>query len=191
MQTLNLTKYIGEAASAIVEAKIKTTDVPSAIEIISFLHQRYSDMSPLLLDAWKKTLIQKNKDEKAGWNPSKLRVDLRFFADLIAAGVFTLKAGLPVLGQVLTSLVQSDTQDHPHLSIIVGFCKSCGDDFAGIVPRRIRILADKHGLALPRSDLLPPGKHKNVKQVRSAVHIIPMTALKASNQLPYSNISSC
>jgi len=35
MTTLNLTKYIGEVASGIVEAKLKMNDLPGIIEIAS------------------------------------------------------------------------------------------------------------------------------------------------------------
>jgi hypothetical protein len=35
MTTLNLTKYIGEVAAAIVEAKLKMNDLPGIIEISS------------------------------------------------------------------------------------------------------------------------------------------------------------
>lgn len=35
MNSLNLTKYIGEVAAAIVEAKLKMNDLPAIIEICS------------------------------------------------------------------------------------------------------------------------------------------------------------
>ena len=35
MTTLNLTKYIGEVATGIVEAKLKMNDLPGIIEICS------------------------------------------------------------------------------------------------------------------------------------------------------------
>ena len=110
MSSLNLSKYVGEAASAIVEAKLKMTDLPAAIDIVCFLHRRYADLASQLFESWQKVLLPK-KDESGVLkvaNPSKLRVDLRFYAELIAVGVFTLKKGLPLLGQVLTSLVAMD-----------------------------------------------------------------------------------
>ena len=76
MGSLNLTKYIGEVASALVEAKLKLTDLNSAIEICSFLHQRYAEFAGQMLESWQKVLGIK-KDEKVS-NPSKLRVNLRF-----------------------------------------------------------------------------------------------------------------
>jgi hypothetical protein len=69
------------------------------------------------LAAWQKILGFK-KDEKIT-NPSKLRVDLRFYADLISVGVFSLKDSLPILGSVLTNLVAMDKEEHSNVAIIL------------------------------------------------------------------------
>lgn len=71
-------------------------------------------------------------------NPSKYRVDLRFFADLVSVGVFSMKEGLPVLANQLAVLVNNDKEEHNNLSIIISFCKHCGDDYVGLLPRKIR-----------------------------------------------------
>ena len=71
-------------------------------------------------------------------NPSKLRVDLRLFAELVSVGVFSEKEGIGVLGNQLTLLTQNDKTEHNNLSIILSFCKHCGEDYAGLLPRKIR-----------------------------------------------------
>ena len=43
-------------------------------------------------------VLSMKKEDKVS-NPSKLRVDLRLYSDLVATGVFTLKDGLPLLGK--------------------------------------------------------------------------------------------
>lgn len=63
LQSLNLTKYVSEVAQAIVEAKLKMSDINTAVHICSLLHQRYHDFSPTLLENWQKVLALK-KDEK-------------------------------------------------------------------------------------------------------------------------------
>ena len=78
MSSLNLTKYIGEVAAALVEAKLKTTDLGAALEICSFLHQRYADFSEQLMENWQKALSFKKEGGESGGgktisNPSKLR----------------------------------------------------------------------------------------------------------------------
>ena len=106
MQTLNLTKYITEITTAIVEVKLKVTDLQSIIEICSLLHQRYGDFSQSFLEAWSKTLSVKKEDKS--FNVSKLRVDLRLFCELISVGIISLKEGLSLLGKTLTTLIASD-----------------------------------------------------------------------------------
>ncbi|KAK2710519.1 regulator of nonsense transcripts 2-like isoform X2 [Artemia franciscana] len=162
-ETLNLSKYIGEISSAICETKIKIFDIPALIEICSVIHRKYADFGPAFLESWQKSLSLK-KDSKIS-NLSKFRVDLRFYAELISAGIFTLKDGLPLLGSVLTTLVQSDKEEHSNISILLSFCKACGDDFAGLVPYKIHVLAEEKKTPLPQSDLLPLDKKKNVRQL--------------------------
>ena len=106
MQTLNLTKYITEITTAIVEVKLKVTDIQSIIELCSLLHQRYNDFSHPFLEAWSKTLTVKKEDKN--FNVSKLRVDLRLYCDLVSVGIFPLKEGLSLLGNVLTTLIAND-----------------------------------------------------------------------------------
>lgn len=66
-------------------------------------------------------------------NPSKLRVDLRLYGDLVSVAVFPLKEALTLLGQILSALINADKEDHNNASIILSFCKHCGEDYAGII----------------------------------------------------------
>ena len=162
MRGLNLSKYVGEVASALVEAKLKMSDLAPAVETCSLLHQRYAEFAaPHLLEAWQKALAFRKEDRSVP-NPSKLRVDLRFYAELVSVGVFTLKEGLPLLGQALTFLVNTDKESHTHVALVLAFCRHCGDDYAGLLPRRIREPADAHRYQVPESDLLTPEKRRGV-----------------------------
>jgi len=40
MSGLNLTKYVGELSSALLEAKLKMSDVTAAVEFCSVVHQK-------------------------------------------------------------------------------------------------------------------------------------------------------
>ena len=40
MSGLNLTKYVGEVASALLESRLKMSDVPAAVEFCSEVHQK-------------------------------------------------------------------------------------------------------------------------------------------------------
>ncbi|XP_069942909.1 regulator of nonsense transcripts 2 isoform X2 [Cherax quadricarinatus] len=163
LQSLNLTKYVSEVAQAVVEAKLKMSDINTAVHLCSLLHQRYHDFASTLLENWQKVLSPK-KEEKNN-NMSKLRVDLRLYAELIAAGIFAPKEGLPLLGNVLTTLVTSDKEEHQNISVLLTFCRHCGEDYMGLVPRKIRLLADQFQMAVPKSEFLPRERQKNVRQL--------------------------
>lgn len=161
MSGLNLSKYISEIAAAIVDAKLKMTDVGGAVKMCSVLHQVYVDFSQHLFENWQKTLCFKVGEKIP--NPSKLRVDLRFYAELVSVGLFSNKNAFTLLGSVLTTLINMDKEEHFNCSIILSFCKHCGDDYAGLLPRKINELSQKLGIPVPKSGFLLPEKQQNVR----------------------------
>ena len=74
-------------------------------------------------------------------NASKLRVDLRFFADLVTVGVFTEKEAMTTLSNQLIFLIKNDMREHNNLSILISFCRHCGDDYAGLLSTKYRCVA--------------------------------------------------
>ncbi|XP_072937001.1 regulator of nonsense transcripts 2 [Epargyreus clarus] len=160
---LNLTKYISEVASAITEAKLKMSDIPAAISLCSTLHRTYAEFSSNFFENWQKILTFKTTDKIT--NSSKLRVDLRFYAELIAVGIFANKTGLPLLGNVLTVLINMDKEDHNNIPILLSFCKHCGEDYAGLVPKKIRDIAEKNNITIPRNTFLPAEKQTAVRSL--------------------------
>ncbi|ESN94504.1 hypothetical protein HELRODRAFT_189416 [Helobdella robusta] len=158
LKALNLTKYIGEIASSLVEAKLKMSDVNCVLLVCSALHQRYSEFASSFLDQWQKILLSK-KDEKI-LNPGKLRVDLRLFADLTCIAIFPEKEALNILANQLNLLTCNDKEEHINLSIIMSFCKHCGDDYAGLVSHKFRILSEKFNIEVPHSSFLKKDRQK-------------------------------
>ncbi|XP_028304226.1 regulator of nonsense transcripts 2 isoform X2 [Gouania willdenowi] len=156
--SLNLSKYIGEAVSSVVEAKLKISDVGCAVHLCSLFHQRYAEFAQLLLHAWKKH-FEARKEEKAP-NVSKLRTDLRFIAELTIVGLFTDREGLSLIYEQLKSIINTDRETHTHVSVVISFCKHCGDDIAGLVPRRVKAAADKFSLAFPPSEIISTEKQQ-------------------------------
>lgn len=140
MSTLNLTKYISEISSALSEAKLKLTDVNAAIVFCSELHKVYSDFANAFYENWQKILSFKPGERIQ--NASKLRVDLKFFAELVSVGIFSNKMGLPLLGNTLMSLIAQDKEDFSNLSIILSFCRHCGEEYAGLTSKPILLLAE-------------------------------------------------
>ncbi|KOB72373.1 putative UPF2 regulator of nonsense transcripts-like protein [Operophtera brumata] len=158
---LNLTKYISEVASAIAEAKLKMSDIAAAIKLCSALHGTYTEFAPNLFENWQKILTFKATDKIT--NSSKLRVDIRFYAELVAVGIFANKTGLPLLGNVLTVLINMDKDDHNNIPILMSFCKHCGEDYASLMPKKIRDTSEKYNIPVPRNVFLPAEKQSTVR----------------------------
>lgn len=155
---LNLSKYIAEAVASIVEAKLKISDVSCAVHLCSLFHQRYADFAPSLLQVWKKH-FEARKEEKTP-NITKLRTDLRFIAELTIVGIFTDKEGLSLIYEQLKNIINADRESHTHVSVVISFCRHCGDDIAGLVPRKVKSAADKFNLSFPPSEIISPEKQQ-------------------------------
>lgn len=69
----------------------------------------------------------------------------------MAVGVFRDKEGLPLLANQLALLIGNDKEEHNNLSILSSFCKHCGDDYAGLMPRKYR-----YGRDIPDASFLRP-----------------------------------
>lgn len=92
MATLNLTKYITEVSQALVEAKLKMSDVSAVIILSSHIHQTYAEFSQHFFDNWQKALTIKSGERVV--NLSKLRVDLRLYCEILSVGIFSNKVRL-------------------------------------------------------------------------------------------------
>lgn len=160
LENLNLSRFISELATALVETKIKANEIGMFIQICSFLHLRYCDFAAHLFDAWNKNLPRKPSDQ---FNASKMRVDIKIFTELILSGIFTTKDSLPALGNLLTILTNADKETHKNISILVAFCRGYGVEFAGLYPRRQRMLAEKFQLQLPVCDFLSVERQRGVQ----------------------------
>ncbi|XP_034487770.1 regulator of nonsense transcripts 2 [Drosophila innubila] len=161
LSALNLSKYISEICAALAEAKLKMTDVPAVVTLASKLHCTYADFDTQFLEAWQKALNIKATEKIS--NPSKLRVDLRLFAELVSSGVIQMKPGLAQLGMVLVQLIAQDKDDHSNFSIILSFCRHCGEEYAGLVPQKMQQLATKYNMEVPKSDFLSADKQLNLR----------------------------
>ena len=88
VQTLNLTLYISEIVSAIVETNFKATDVPNVIKLCNELHIRYSDFTGPLLGGLKESLLSPPDNDDSG-SGKKKRIQIRMLIELFQIGVFT------------------------------------------------------------------------------------------------------
>lgn len=172
IHTLNLTKYLSEITAALVELKLKSAELPVYLELCGELHRTYAEFAGQLLDHWQRTLPKTTGDIR---NYSKLRTDLRLFAELICCGVFRLKDGLPVLGNLLKLLLGE--KHSVNLNVVLHFCKHCGWDYAGLVSRQMRLAAEKHQKPVPSSSFLSADRQKGLRGLlgdyfRQLVHLL-------------------
>jgi len=151
-------QYIGEAVASVVEAKLKISDVGCAVHLGSLFHQRYVEFAPMLLQAWRRH-FEARREEKAP-NVSKLRTDLRFVAELTLVGLFTDREGLSLIYEQLKSIISTDRETHTHVSVVISFCRHCGDDVAGLAPRRVKHAAGKFSLTFPPSEIISTEKQQ-------------------------------
>ena len=158
---LNLSKYVQEVVSALTDAKLKMTDVACAVHVCTLMHQRYSDFSMYLHQGFKR-LFQSRVEDKSAFSSSvsKLRTDFRFVTDLTTSGIFTDKEGLTLIHNQLCAIIASDREQHDLMTVIISLCKYCGEDLAGLVPRKHRLLVDKFGVELPKSTVFAADKQK-------------------------------
>uniref|UniRef100_A0A4W3IHW6 Regulator of nonsense transcripts 2 n=1 Tax=Callorhinchus milii TaxID=7868 RepID=A0A4W3IHW6_CALMI len=156
--SLNLSKYIAEAVASVVEAKLKLSDVNCAVHLCSLFHLRYVDFAPLLLQAWKKH-FEARREEKTP-NISKLRTDLRFIAELTIVGIFTDKEGLSLIYEQLKNIINADRDSHTHVSVVISFCRHCGDDIPGLVTRKMKLASEKYSLSFPPSEIINAEKQQ-------------------------------
>jgi hypothetical protein len=93
VETLNLTLYISEIVTAILEISFKPADVPLVIRLIVALHKRYEDFAPMLLDKLKSsTLSPPSTSEDKDTALKKRRIQIRLLLELFEAGVFLEEA---------------------------------------------------------------------------------------------------
>jgi len=74
-----------------------------------------------------------------------------------------MKPGLAQLGIVLVHLIAQDKDDHSNFSIILSFCRHCGEEYAGLVPQKMQQLATKYGVEVPKSEFLSADKQLNLR----------------------------
>lgn len=154
-KSLNLTKYITEAATSIAEAKLKINDVGCAVHMCSLLHQRYQEFSFHLMIELQKiysTGISPEEDKAAAI--TKYRLGLRLLGELVVVGVVNESIGCTLLSVMFESVVNADKEGHIFLPVVLSFARHCAEDLAGIVPRNHKLMAKQYGIALPKSNLI-------------------------------------
>ncbi|XP_014679129.1 PREDICTED: LOW QUALITY PROTEIN: regulator of nonsense transcripts 2-like, partial [Priapulus caudatus] len=75
------------------------------------------------------------------------------------------KHSVTIPRSTVSHLIRSDHDEHSNVSTILSFCKHCGEDYAGLVPRRYRLLAEKHSVTIPRSTIYAAEKQRGIRNL--------------------------
>ena len=88
----------------------------------------------------------------------------RVYCDLISIGILGTKEALPILGGLLTTMT-NNPEDLSNVGIILTFCRYCGDEFANLIPRKVKLYleANPDPEFSETSKLLPLEKQKIVQ----------------------------
>lgn len=123
--------------------------------ICGLIHQRYTEFSELLQKELVKVFEKySGKEEERTANVSKFRVSLRLFGELIIIGVFS-ENSIQALKVILSNIINCDKESHVYVQIVISFARHCGEDFAGVLPRRHRQVTEKHNVTWPTSGVIP------------------------------------
>ena len=143
MNQVNLSKFISEAVTSIVEAKLKLTDIFTAVKICSSLHQRYVDFTVQLIPALSKVFsnvkpsINESEQEKNA-KLIKRRIILRLLGELYICGIFD---DIDIILHILQDLISADQakdnreNQFSYLSLIISFLRGTGEELLALKKR--------------------------------------------------------
>ena len=145
IQTLNLSRYVEEIASAILEAKVKMVDVPAICLVVKAMHERYAEFLPSLLSPMQDALKGKGGDKVDAKEAAKQRrLYTRMMTEFLLTGIVSEpKLVLRVLADTSGAPKDSSSADNnaynvSDATLIVSFAKAAGYEMMGALPRSVR-----------------------------------------------------
>ena len=134
ISTLNLSRYVEEVVSSLLEAKLKLTDIPVVLALCTAMHQRYPEFLGALVPKIWSVIHGKPANEEA----SKLRrIYVRLITEFLLTGLQTETKGLLKLIAETTggkdgNYVVTDA------NVVVAFAKAASFEIFGITPQSVR-----------------------------------------------------
>jgi regulator of nonsense transcripts 2 len=153
--SLNLTRYVEEVAGALVDAKLKVTDLPTVVALCHAMHCRYADFLPSLLPALWSGIHGNTTDAKLR------RVHLRLLTEFLLHGiVFDTKPLLKLMTDVTGAAKGYAVAD---ATLVVSFVKAAGFGILSTHPRSIQVHMNLLDEKIQQSDdLYAAGKSLDV-----------------------------
>ncbi|XVF75478.1 hypothetical protein PTKIN_Ptkin13bG0191200 [Pterospermum kingtungense] len=137
LRSVNLSKFVSEAVTAICDAKLKSSDIQAAVQICSLLHQRYKDFSPSLIQGLLKVFFPGKSgddlDADKNLNAMKKRSTLKLLLELYFVGVIEDKGIFITIIKDLTSTEHLKDRDatQTNLTLLSSFARQ-GRVFLGL-----------------------------------------------------------
>ncbi|GLJ39978.1 hypothetical protein SUGI_0817920 [Cryptomeria japonica] len=137
LKSVNVSKFVSEAVTAICDAKLRSSDINAAVQVCSLLHQRYKDFSPTLIQGLLKVFFPGKAIEDADVDRSlramKKRSTLKLLMELYFVGVIEDSSFFINIIKDLTSTEHFKDRDttQMHLSLLVSFVRQ-GRAFLGL-----------------------------------------------------------
>lgn len=166
---LNLSRYVEEVASAVLESKPKVSDLPAVVALCVAMHERYDEFLPNVLPPlWEALAPSKgggsgggpsasNDPDLAGGGIKSKRWCFRLLTEFVLAGLVTDVKGLlrcvadaaghhkegnsNTTAAAATGAV-NDAYTVQDATLLVAFGKAAGFELLGVLPRPVRIAAD-------------------------------------------------
>ncbi|CAH2041879.1 unnamed protein product [Thlaspi arvense] len=136
LRSVNLSKFVSEAVTAICDAKLRSSDIQAAVQICSLLHQRYKDFSPSLMQGLLKVFFpgKSTDDLEADRNlrAMKKRSTLKLLLELYFVGVIEDSSIFVNIIKDLTGVEHLKDRDatQTNLSLLASFARQ-GRTFLG------------------------------------------------------------
>ncbi|GKV52114.1 hypothetical protein SLEP1_g58709 [Rubroshorea leprosula] len=137
LRSVNLSKFVSEAVTAVCDAKLKTSDIQAAVQICSLLHQRYKDFSPSLSQGLLKVFFPGKSgddlDADRNLKAMKKRSTLKLLLELFFVGVIEESGIFINIMKDLTSLEHLKDRDatQTNLTLLASFARQ-GRLFLGL-----------------------------------------------------------
>ncbi|KAJ1440027.1 hypothetical protein SESBI_02260 [Sesbania bispinosa] len=121
LRSVNLSKFVSEAVTAICDAKLRSSDIQAAVQICSLLHQRYKDFTPCLIQGLLKVFSPgkpgDESDADRNLKAMKKRSSLKLLLELFFVGVIEDGAIFINIIKDLTSVEQLKDRDATQTSL--------------------------------------------------------------------------
>ncbi|KAK3034424.1 hypothetical protein RJ639_034661, partial [Escallonia herrerae] len=137
LRSVNLSKFVSEAVAAICDAKLRSSDIPAAVQICSLLHQRYKDFSTTLVQGLLRIFLPgksaEDLDADRNSRAMKKRSSLKLLVELYFVGVIEDSSIFVSIIKDLTSMEHLKDRDaaQTNLSLLASFARQ-GRCFLGL-----------------------------------------------------------